>query len=1078
MQTRLMGCASVLAIALGVVPGVAAAAPSHAAQNSYHFAVRAQDLAGALAEFSRTTGMQLSASPDALRGQRSPGVSGQMTPAQALSALVRGSNVDARILGSTVVVRPTPAKLQPVAARTVVASAPVAAPQEQEVEESTDVEVMVTGYRRSVEESLEQKRAANAFVDVITAEDIGKFPDKNVADALQRVPGVIITRDGGEGSRVSIRGLRDGLTQTLLNGNFLAGADSGDPQRSFNYVMLPSNFIASTEVYKSAEARLEEGGVGGTIILNTRRPFDVPSGSGFLSAEGTYSDNSDKFEPQIGGQFSWKNEDETIGFLVGGVYQKRTNREMRATAGTWRWWSDRGADGQVLERATDVNGNPITNDAAVSYWTGGGQSTVDGTHYTGYWAPQSVRAEVMDQDRERFGIQATAQFRPVENLTLTANYFRFEYRSDYIMNQLTIPEWGYGKFFSGATFDQSGTVMKSASFAVNGAPCLGNTPMCTMETPRLTGYYSKEKQHSQTFEGEARYEQDGFLAVLKAGKTRAEGGPTMRFQVAAKPRITVTGQEQNGNFLSAWTLSPKGVAMEFSPELQQNLMNGIAQIDIGGTNSSFTNSEISQPYVQLDLTREFDGGLLRSIQLGGKWRKLEVHRETGRNEWYADPATKLRYQNTPEGAIARPEYFYSSPMGNINGGFSANQYPGINFERYLQIINERYGPSVRVDEPNNVYDLSEEVWGGYGQINFASGGLRGNIGLRVVNTLQRDETSDRLQYLTDYCEDGPNGPFDPNRPIGADGNCVVLPLEQREVIQNVRLHERKTYTDFLPSLNVSYDLTPNLLVRGAVAKVVARPAISDLAGSRSLTYKSEAYAFDRDQFGEFAGWSGSGGNAQLKRFSAWQYDLGIEWYFQRGSVLGATLFRKDVSNFIVPLVMDVTREVAGEQVLIESYSTVANGSSAVSQGVELYASHTLPFGLGAQVNFTFNDTSTADVLLDGQKVGSSPLVGSAETQFNASLFYENDKLLLRGSYNRRGTMVGGLSSGLNTYTAPYEQFDLNASYEVMDGVMLTASVINLTKSQEWQYLGKDTKDRFSGSVYSGRRAYVGVSYNF
>jgi iron complex outermembrane receptor protein len=195
-------------------------------------------------------------------------------------------------------------------------------------------------------------------------------------------------------------------------------------------------------------------------------------------------------------------------------------------------------------------------------------------------------------------------------------------------------------------------------------------------------------------------------------------------------------------------------------------------------------------------------------------------------------------------------------------------------------------------------------------------------------------------------------------------------------------------------------------------------------------------------------------------------------------VLGATLFRKDVSDFVVPLVLDVTREVAGEQVLIQPYSTIANGSDAVSQGVELYAQHTLPFGLGAQVNFTYNDTSVAQVTLDGEDVGSSALVGSAKTQLNGSVFYENDRMLLRASYNRRGEVVGGLASGLNVYTAPYEQVDINASYELFEGVLLTASVINLTKSEERQYLGNDTEDRFVRSNYFGRRAYVGLSYNF
>ena len=214
-----------------------------------------------------------------------------------------------------------------------------------------------------------QKREANAFVDVITAEDIGKFPDKNVADALQRVPGVIIIarrrrRQPGQHPRPAVRPDADRCSTATSS----PAADSGDPQRSFNYVLLPSNFIASTEVYKSPEARLEEGGVGGTIILNTRAAARSPAWSGFASAEGTYSDTTEKFDPQLAGQLSWKNEAETFGVLVGGVWQKRSNRELRGTTETWRWWSDRDDDGNVLTPATDVNGNPFANDDAISYW--------------------------------------------------------------------------------------------------------------------------------------------------------------------------------------------------------------------------------------------------------------------------------------------------------------------------------------------------------------------------------------------------------------------------------------------------------------------------------------------------------------------------------------------------------------------------------------------------------------------------------------------------------------------------------------------------------------------------------------
>ncbi|MEG8052129.1 TonB-dependent receptor [Sphingomonas aerolata] len=728
-------------------------------------------------------------------------------------------------------------------------------------------DIVVTGYRRSIEKSLNQKREANAFVDVITAEDIGKFPDKNVADALQRVPGVVITRDGGEGARVSIRGLQSDLTLTLLNGNFLAGADSGDPQRSFNYVLLPSSFIASTEVYKSPEARLEEGGVGGTIILNTRKPFDVPAWSGFVSTEGTYSDTTEKFEPQLGGQLSWKNEDETFGLLVGGVWQKRTNRELRSSSESWLWWSDRDAQGNVLTPATDVNGKPFANDDAISYWPGRARPRATARIIRASWAPQSVNAQVFDQERERYGIQATAQFRPFENVTVTSNYFRFGYSSDYTANNLKIPEWGYNDFFTGATLDKSGTIFQSANFAVPaaGTGCLARATPCTMETPQIGGTYSREKQVSNTFETEVKYSQDRFDAVLKLGKTKSSGGPSARFSVASKPRLTIPGQEQNGNLVSNWDISNGIADFTFSPELQQNIRNGIAQIDVGSTNSSFTNSDLAQRYLQLDLTRRFDG-FLKSVQIGGKWRDLSIHRETGRNEWYADAANEIRYQDTAAGAVARPEFFYENPIGNINGGFNANVVPGINFDKYLSYLNATYGDAVRVNERDFVYDLGERVFAGYAQANFGTGGLRGNIGVRMANTRQSGNTSDRLQYLNDYCVNGPNGSFDPNRPLGADGNCQVLPLSVRETIVNTRADQTKTYTDWLPSFNISYEITPDLLVRGAVAKVISRPSFANLGSERSLTYRSPQYAFDRGQFGEFEGWSGSGGNSELNPF--------------------------------------------------------------------------------------------------------------------------------------------------------------------------------------------------------------------
>ncbi|RYD26660.1 MAG: TonB-dependent receptor, partial [Lysobacteraceae bacterium] len=651
-----------------------------------------------------------------------------------------------------------------------------------------------------------------------------------------------------------------------------------------------------------------------------------------------------------------------------------------------------------------------------------------------------------------------------------------------VNNTLKIPEWGYGNFFTGAELDPSGTILQSATFQVpaDGTGCrvatnANGSPRnpCTMETPAMQSSLNRSKYVSNTFDVHGDYTHDRLDVSFTLGKTRAHGGPSFTFFVQAKPRL-VTGSgfagNVNGNLLSQWAFNGQSVDMQFSPELQQNLTNGISQVDLGSTGSGFSNSSIQQRYAQIDLTRHFDS-VIDSIQVGGKWRDGKVHRETGRFEWYSDAAGTLRYQDTAGAAVTQPDFFLSNPIGNIAGGFSATVFPAFNMNRYLDYLNTTYNGPVRVPEPENQYDIGERIWAGYAQLNYKFGTVRGNVGLRVANTKQSGVSTDVLFYNTDYCVNTNGDPFTPP-PVGPDGNCLVIPEAQRLVKVFSGNNENKSYTDYLPSFNISWDVTPNLLVRGAASKVVSRPSYGDLAGARSLTFNSDAFVYDRGQFGALPGWFGGGGNFNLKPFSAWQYDAGIEWYFRRGSVIGATLFRKDVKNFIVPLVLDIQSEVAGEQVTVQQYSTQANGSKAVSQGIELYAQHTLPFGLGAQVNFTYNDTSVADVTLNGQKVGSSPLVGSSKTQVNASLFYENNRLLVRGSYNRRGERVGGIQSGLNVYTDPYEQIDLNASYNFFENVQLTASVVNLTKSEERQHLGNDTKARFIYNEYTGRRFYV------
>jgi TonB-dependent receptor len=998
---------------------------------------------------------------------------------------------------------------------------PADKPAEQSADTTQGEKVVVTGFRYSIDKSLDQKRDANAIVDVVTAEDVGKFPDKNVADALQRVPGVIIDRDGGEGKNVSVRGLSSELTLTELNGNYIATAESnGDPTRSFNYMLMPSNMLSSAELFKTPEARIDEGGIGGTVILHTRRPLDVKSGSGFVDAEGTWADTTKKTDPQYSGQYSWHDKDNRFGVLVGFTQQKRTTRTMGASTENWQWYGD----DYNAHPATDVNGNPSNFN---SYWWGqSGFHDQNGNYYTNFMMPTSVDMSVTTEERERKGGQLTLQFKPVRNLTFTGNYFRFDLSQNSQTNTLKIPEWNLarydgdgnwpgGRMLDGLSFDPSHTIVTGAQYSAHpgktyycssaaaAAGGLANSggfgpDDCTIPTPQITGSYNIEKALSQTADLEAEWHSDSLDASFKGGRTWAGGGPSLQFTMPIKPRVqNADGSYTLGNYASAWNLSGTPT-MTFSPQLMQNLQNGIGEIDLGSTQSSWTRNSTFQNYGQADFTWRADSSWLDSIQFGAKYRDGGTHRNTGNNYWVCPGTDPSNYDNRyqagcdPNANKFQPSFLYAQSLGNIAGGISASAFPAINYPGYISYLNQTYGQMQTRNEPNFVYNVDEKISAAYTQLNYRTDRLRGNFGLRFVRTKQHADSTDQVDYYNDYFFNGPNGSPAPCQAGGAPAvgapagsGCVsgftTLPDSTAHIQSYAVSSLDRTYNDWLPSFNLAYDLRPDLVLRAAASKVIARPSYSDIASPGGLQYYSQEYVNDRRLIGggDEVGWYGSGSNKELQPYKANQYDLALEWYFHRGSVLGGDLFRKNVSNFAVPVTLNMPMVIAGNTVTVQNYSTSAGGRDAVSQGVELYAQHTLANGFGAQFNFTYNNTNEAAITLgDGTMVGKSPLVGSAKNQTNLTVFYETDRILLRASYNRRGEVVDGLVAGLNVYEDPYSQIDLNASYNFSNGLSLTASVLNLTRQETRSHLGNDTTDRFYSNNYAGRIAYMGLNYKF
>ncbi len=940
-------------------------------------------------------------------------------------------------------------------------------------EKLEEIEVIeVSGIFASTAKNLNIKRFSNAIVDAITAEDIGKFPDKNVADSLQRVPGIIIQRDGGEGSTVSIRGLSSDLTFSQLNGNFISSSP-GEPSRSFDYGLLPSAMVDKVEVYKSPEARLDEGGVGGTILMSSRKPLSMEANSGVAQVEATYADVTDKTEPQFTGLYSWKNDEEDFGFLVGYTQQTRTNRTLSSSVYNWRWTGTERNDlstDSISYYGTDTNGNSVANTQ-----TNAPLIDANGNTLAPGFVPQVVTSQVLEQKRERQGFQFTTQWRPTENIELGMNYFRFELGLDSTTSAVKYPEWSYtSSLITDVTRDASGTVFTGVDFT---AGADGNQNYTGF--PWITGKYTEEESTSDTYDFFGSYEGDEFVLTVKLGHTESEGGPVVDYDTAF--------YNDGAAHYYGWGINNNAMNVYMDPEMLTNLRSGTGgSFDPGSSNSSFITSTLEEDYIQADLEFDVDWGFIHNLRTGVKYRDAMLHRET-RNTFYLSPDFDIEAGEASPGGITRSDSYqwsggepelagmlHENSVGNFPKGVNTNLFPAMNWDKYHNYLTSNFKRYDRI-EPEYVYDIQEQITAAYIQADFEEGDYRGNFGLRYVETKTTGSSNDRIQYFYDYYF-----------PDTED----QIPVEDREVNIDKVITQVSTNTQVLPSFNISYDISEELVLRGAVAKVMARPDYSDLGGQERLYWISNERASDRSEVNEEAGWAGGGGNKNLKPFLAWQSDISLEYYYGEGSALGVNVFYKDIDNFVVPLNVTATRDVpliefptvgesaGGENVVIENYSTSANGTNAVSQGVEVFIQHHFENGFGITGNYTINDTNKADVSVDGAKMGESKLLGSSDFQFNSSAFFENADFSARISYTLRGKTSLGLQNGMQTYLDEYQQVDANASYNLMENLVFTASVINLTEEEQFSYIGDDTKDRYLSNSYSGRRFYAGISYKF
>lgn len=873
------------------------------------------------------------------------------------------------------------------AASTAHAQTPAAAP----AADAADSEIVVTGIRGSLREAIDAKRDLSVIADVVTAEDVGKFPDKNVAEALQRVPGIVVNREFGEGERVSLRGTAPNLTKTLLNGHTVATADwfildQVASTRSFNYLTLPAEIIGRLEVYKSPQADVEEGGVGGTINVITRNPLDLDPLTLSASVQGVYSDLSGKFDPQVSGLVSWKNADETFGVLVGAIYQKRRTRRDGLEIFGYR-----------------------------SFPVGGGNALV----------PTLIGSTMFEQNRERYGANIGIQFRPSDELeiNITGLYSRFN-ADNFNQNYIA---WGEQALAGGGTI--------SNAVVEDGVAVAGNIASRNGGTEGFGVVYDAIDRQAVAKTVSADFDLtwrpvDALSVHFKAGWTKANGDTSnenfIEFAGPGAFSYDLRSGRPEVAFSNPNPLNPAGIRPDF------------ARIQ------SVTNDD-EEKYFYLDVEKEVEWGPMTALKFGVKYTDHDrVAERFATNGGVFTPGLRC-------GAVACTSADFATGSGmpgdfldNIAAPGTLNDYWRVDPAKLRAIYGAQTAPGTdRFLVPGNTYAINEKAYGGYGLAKFGGDGWRGNVGVRVIKT---EQTSDG------FIIGGANPEF--TNPFGGFTPSTA----------------KRSYTDILPSANLSVDLSDQVVLRFAAGKTMTRPDFVDITPGVDLN-------------GTLL--TGRGGDPNLDPYRANQYDLSIEWYPDRETIVALAAFYKDIQSYIVnttsteilPSVFVPGSQPAGcvaagggNPNLFNCPYQInrrSNGDGGRNQGFEFQVSRPIWGGFGAVANYTYSDAKASN---------GDPIPGNSKHSLNLTGYFENDLVSARVSYNYRSKFFIDIDRAAPLNQASLSSLDASLSINVTENIALTADAINLTNEEIVQYSG--TRDRPRAIYDNGRQFYVGARLKF
>jgi iron complex outermembrane receptor protein len=854
--------------------------------------------------------------------------------------------------------------------------------------------IEITGIRAALERSIEQKRRSDSLVEVVTAEDIGKMPDKNVADSLQRLPGVTISSAGaGEGGfdendRVSLRGTNPSLTQTMVNGHMIGSGDwfvlnqVGTVGRSVSYSLLPSELVGKVVIRKGSQADIVEGGVAGTVDIITRKPLEFRKPLTLEASIGAvYADLPGKTDPQLSVLGNWKNEQGTLGLLVQAFSEKRSLRR----------------DGQEM-----LGYSRIAPGSAIA---------TSNPDLSGVYYPNAIGSALFEQVRERTGGLIDVQVKPSNDLTLDLSAFQSHMKAtNYNRNFLVWPSrilnGGAGQAPDAGYVVRNGTLVE-ASFANQGGPG-NNRSYAVVDQIYRPGANSETNFVNLDLEWRAS---DKLRLLGKLGSSKGTGETPE--QAVFEGVVNNTG--------ATFGLHGLGRPADASlPGGDPSTFTGMTLDWIFGASPARTKDQ--EDWAQIDGEFALDAGVFTTLKFGAR---MAEHKRASTwvaqgPKWSADPF------NTANLPAWNGEVYPSDYASDLGGG----NFPRVVWQidpKVLAAWGDTYSnrdPVERQYFPGE-FSLEEKVQAAYLMSNLEGKGWSGNIGLRLVKTDERVLTNVAIPQR----EISP-GVFDcaPLGPCSVPGAITTSAFGSfyRQPVNN-------SYTDILPSANFKFDLNRDMVARLGIAKTMARPDFSALGGAISLDDTNN---------------TGSGGNPDLKPIRSTNIDLTWEWYFAPRSLITAGVFHMDLTNYVSYGVSQLQfLNIQTDQFETYNVSSPVNSSGKVS-GFELSWQQPIAGSFGVLANYTY---------ADAKEKGGGPLVGASRDTWNLTGYYEDDRFNARVAYNYRSKFYNGLDRSTAQYQAGIGTLALSLGWKIderftvsLDGMNLNNPVLKYYANNEDQ----------------------------